>query len=250
MDRYIAKIGSSKHTTGDPSKRLRELHYRHLVTVPFEDLSIHHNQPIELEVNRLYEKVIDYNRGGFCYELNSLFYHLLTHLGYEVSIISARIFDDEGVPGPEYDHMALLVQINELWLCDVGFGDLFLSPIKVMCEDIQFDGRKWFKIERTGEENEYVLLESKDQKRFEKKYLFTLQPKKIPEFYDQCYWKQNHPDSYFVKNKICTIPTPDGRKTLFNSKYIVKSGGLRTHTSIQSSQHESAILQQEFGISI
>ena len=116
MDRYIAKIGSSKHTTGDPSKRLSELHYQHLVTVPFEDLSIHHNQPIELDVNRLYEKVIDCNRGGFCYELNSLFFHLLTHLGYKVSIISARIFDDQGVPGPEYDHMALLVEVNELWL--------------------------------------------------------------------------------------------------------------------------------------
>ena len=248
MDQYIERIASSKPQIDDPSKHLRELHYQHLVTVPFEDLSIHHNQPIDLDVNKLYQKVIVNKRGGFCYELNSLFYHLLTHLGYETTIISARIFDEEGKPGPEYDHMALLVHFDEPWLCDVGFGDLFLSPIRVQCGEVQFDGRKWFKVERNGDE--YVLLESKDQKRFEKKYLFTLKPKKIPEFYEQCLWKQEHPNSYFVKNKICTIPTSDGRKTLFNTKYIVKSGGLRTQVSIQTPQQEKDILWREFGILI
>ncbi len=248
MDQYLKRIAFPEDHITEPERSLKDLHYQHLVNVPFEDLSIHHRQPIELDAEKLHKKVVIRNRGGFCYELNFMFYHLLRSLGYRVHMISARIFDEQGIPGPEYDHMALLAELDDLWLCDVGFGDLFLIPLRMKCNEPVFDGRKWYMIKPAGDE--YLLLESKDKKHFEKKYLFTIRARDIEDFHEQCLWKQNHPDSYFVKNKICTIPTSEGRKTIFNDKLIIKSGDSRSQTTIRDSRQENEILHREFGIFI
>jgi N-hydroxyarylamine O-acetyltransferase len=63
------------------SETLRELHVAHLLTVPFENLSVHARQPIALDDNTLFEKIVKRRRGGFCYEANGLFAALLRALG-------------------------------------------------------------------------------------------------------------------------------------------------------------------------
>ena len=59
------------------AETLRELQVAHLLTVPFENLSIHTRQPIVLDDNALFEKIVRRRRGGFCYEANGLFAALL-----------------------------------------------------------------------------------------------------------------------------------------------------------------------------
>src|SRR5258705_7116675 len=49
---------------------LRELQKAHLISVPFENLSIHSGEPIVLEEDALFAKVVFRRRGGVCYELN------------------------------------------------------------------------------------------------------------------------------------------------------------------------------------
>ena len=101
----------------------------HLLAVPFEDLSIHANERIVLDVNALFDKIVRARRGGFCYELNGLFGALLQTLGFEVVMLSGGVMNPRGEFGPEYDHMALLVTLGERWLVDVGFGDCFREPL-------------------------------------------------------------------------------------------------------------------------
>ena len=114
----------------DPSAAtLRRLHVAHLLSVPFENLSIHWREPIVLEDGALFEKVVRRRRGGFCYELNGLFAALLRALGFHVTMLSAGVASGEGKFGPEFDHMALLVTLPERWLVDVGFGDSFREPL-------------------------------------------------------------------------------------------------------------------------
>src|ERR1035438_9191196 len=84
---------------------LRDLQLAHLLTVPFENLSIHLGEPIVLEQADLVAKVVRMHRGGFCYELNGAFAGLLTALGFRVSMLSARVFGTGGQPGPPFDHM-------------------------------------------------------------------------------------------------------------------------------------------------
>ena len=107
------------------AETLRGLQAAHLLAVPFENLSIHAKQPIVLDDDALFTKIVERGRGGFCYELNGLFAALLRALGFKVEMLSAGVANAEGGFGPDFDHMALMVTLDERWLADVGFGDSF-----------------------------------------------------------------------------------------------------------------------------
>ena len=79
---------------------LKKLQKNHLLNVPFENLDIHNQIPIELNIDRIYEKIVQNNRGGFCYELNGLFYELLLSLDFNAKRVSARVYikDNEYKP--------------------------------------------------------------------------------------------------------------------------------------------------------
>jgi N-hydroxyarylamine O-acetyltransferase len=100
---------------------LRELHRRHLLTVPFENLSIHLDEDISLSRDDLLAKVVDARRGGFCYELNGAFAALLTSLGYHVTHLSARVHTHDRL-GPPFDHLTLKVEseVGEAGVDEVG----------------------------------------------------------------------------------------------------------------------------------
>src|SRR5215813_1352063 len=97
---------------------LRELHLAHLLRVPFENLSIHAREPIVLNDDALFEKIVTRRRGGFCYELNGLFAALLGSLGFDVAKLSAGVARPDGSFSAEFDHMTLLVNLDERWLAD------------------------------------------------------------------------------------------------------------------------------------
>jgi len=88
INNYIRRIeynGSLKPTL----PVLRKLQKQHLLHVAFENLDIHYGRKIILGIGNFFEKIILKGRGGFCYELNGLFYALLSELGFEVKMVSA-----------------------------------------------------------------------------------------------------------------------------------------------------------------
>ena len=106
------------------------LHEAHLLAVPFENLDIHLGREIAAHVASLWTKIIEQNRGGFCYELNGLFALLLRALGFQVDMLSAAVASSTGGFGPEFDHLTLLVHLEEDWIADVGFGESFRQPLR------------------------------------------------------------------------------------------------------------------------
>ena len=110
---YLERIGY-RGPLAPTADTLRRLHVAHLLTVPFENLSIHAGERIVLDDVSLFDKLVTRRRGGFCYELNGLFAALLRELGFQVEMLSARVANREGVFGPEFDHMALLVKLEEI----------------------------------------------------------------------------------------------------------------------------------------
>lgn len=222
------------------------LHECHVRSVPFENLDVQSKVEIKLDVPHLFHKVVTQKRGGFCYELNHLFYHLLKSAGFDVDIISARTYDDEKL-GPEFDHLALIVNLDQkAWLADVAFGDLFVTPVEVIEGRDHFDGRKYFKLE--GADKDWMLWMSADGVQFEQKYQFSTVPRIIDEFEEQCQWKQFSPDSYFVKNTVVTLPTSEGRKSIFNEKLIVKENGERKEAQINGRAQLMRVLDKHFDI--
>jgi N-hydroxyarylamine O-acetyltransferase len=244
VEKYLKRIHCSP---GDGSDLIR-LHENHVRFVPFENVDIHYGKMFDLQVEHLYKKIVEHNRGGFCYELNLLFNELLTSLGYQSRIIEARIFTEEGNSGPPFDHMSVLVEMDKKYLADVGFGDLFLKPLEIR-EGIQSDGLNNFKIERQ-DDFRYVLSMEKEDRSFEKKYVFDLRPVNAEDFYGICIDKQTSSESYFVKNLVCTKPTTTGRVTIFNNNMIERRGSERVITKIEDDGQRRKILEEKFDIRI
>jgi N-hydroxyarylamine O-acetyltransferase len=228
---------------------LCSLHQHHVFNVPFENLDIHYAKEIILEEAAIYKKVVKNYRGGFCYELNLLFHWLLTQMGFKSKIIAARVVDSQAELGPAFDHMCILVDQQQPWLIDVGYGDLFLRPIAVKEDEIQTDDRHFFKIEKYSA-SEYVLLMSPNQVEFTPKYVFSTESQPVANFTRLCHYKQTNPDSYFVKNKVCTKPTLDGRITLFNQKLIHKIGEHQSEYLIEEERQLRKILKSKFNVMI
>ena len=70
----------------------------------------------------------------------------------------------------------------------------------------------------------------------------------IDEFFDQCEYKQLSPDSYFVKNTICTMPTKYGRKTILNDMFKIRNKDEVRETKISGHTDLLKILKDEFNI--
>ncbi len=244
---YLDRIGVEREKISIDEISLWELHEKHLLSIPFEDLDIHSNISIILNINSIFDKVVRGNRGGFCYELNYLFCNLLREIGFEAHFISSRIYSDKGILGPEFDHMSIVVTLKDKWLLDVGYGDLFIRPVKI---ENHSKSKDWFKSYRIDaiEKNKYLLSESLDGKAFSKKYQFSTESKEIEDFEEQCQFKQKSKDSYFVKNLICTLPNPTGRKTVLNNQFIERKNELRTVTEIKGRIEMISILRNSFNI--
>ncbi|GAA3987314.1 hypothetical protein GCM10022384_39060 [Streptomyces marokkonensis] len=151
VDAYLSRLGA-EYPACPTVDALRELHLRHLRTVPFENLSVHLGEEIVLEEKQLLNKVVSARRGGFCYELNGLFGALLAALGYEVTLLAARVYGDGGRLGIPYDHAALRVRTadGDDWLADVGFGAHSHGPLAFAERGEQEDPGGTFRVVEAG----------------------------------------------------------------------------------------------------
>ncbi|MCJ8318398.1 MAG: arylamine N-acetyltransferase [Colwellia sp.] len=239
---YLKRI-NFQHSLNDKKSTLVALHQAHMLSVPFENIDIHLGNKIRLSLPLLFEKIVMKNRGGFCYELNYLFAALLHSCGFKVNLLSAQVFDGD-LPGREFEHLLLLVESEGIiWICDVGFGDSFIRPLKLNTEPVEQLG---YLYKVTSQDEKYVLFRKKIDGRWMPQYLFSLTPQKIGSFTQMCEYQQTSPESTFTKKSVCSIATESGRLTLSNGKFIETSNGNRSEKLIASSKHYRQVLQQYF----
>jgi len=231
------------------AETLRRLHVAHLLTVPFENLSIHAGEPVVLEDESLFDKVVARRRGGFCYELNGLFASLLRALGFRVGMLSAAVARRGGGFGPEFDHMALLVTLEERWLADVGFGDSFVEPLLVDERAEQTQGARAFRIEEGGADR-LVLSQRDAGGDWEPQYRFSLAPHSYEDYAEMCSFHQTSPESHFTRARVCSLLTQEGRVTLSGSRLITTAGGERIERELADDAERDAALLKHFRIKL
>jgi N-hydroxyarylamine O-acetyltransferase len=244
--KYLARIGVEPDHLEPNDEVLRFLQRKHLLTVPFENLDIHWKRPIVLDIEKFYEKIVTSRRGGFCYELNGLFNELLKGLGFQTRLISGRVFNGTE-HGPEYDHAAIIVTIDEdEYLADVGFGDFSTEPLRYSLGAEQQDASGIFVIRRFDEE--HLEVAKRDSEAWKSEYIFKDVPRKLAEFAEMCDFQQYSADSHFTKGKLCSILTGTGRKTLTDRKFKVISAAERSEINVGSAAEFNEILEREFQI--
>lgn len=232
-------------------QNLSALQKTHMQTVPFENLSIHYKQPILLNEQALYNKIVNQYRGGFCYEVNGLFAWLLRGLGYNVELLAAGVSNGSGGFGPEFDHMTLLVHLEEDYLVDVGFGDSFQEPLRVNFRGEQRQGGITYQLSAEGE----ALVLSKqnimdENPNLQPQYRFMLIPHQMKEYEGMCHYHQTSPDTPFTQKRICSRATENGRYSLSDLKLIVTETGRKEERILTSEDEFEAALKDYFGIDL
>jgi N-hydroxyarylamine O-acetyltransferase len=226
---------------------LRRLHHAHLLAVPFENLDIHRGCSIVLDFDALFDKVVGRRRGGFCYELNGLFGWLLGELGFDVTMISARVANERGELSPEFDHMALLVRLDRVWLADVGFGASSREPLPLdESEEQQWDGVA-YALARDGAG---WMLIGRDEHGVRPQYRFTPLARQFEEFEPMCRYHQTSPESHFTRKRVCSLATSEGRVTLSDMRLIVTRGAERSERHLADDAEYATTLRELFGIEL
>jgi len=261
IDAYLQRI--NYNGSREPSaETLRALQVAHLRSVPFENLSIHAGEPIVLNDEALFTKIVEKKRGGFCYEVNGLFAALLRALGFEVTMLAAGVAKSprsngetplivgdltENDFGPIFDHMTLMVNLTERWLADVGFGDSFLEPLLLDARDEQLQNDRLFKIAELGDD--LVLLRRNPREEWTAQYRFNLQPHEYVDYDEMCRYHQTSPNSHFTRAPLCSLPIADGRITLSDTRLITTSDSThsRNEQSLNDEQYQE-VLREKFGI--
>ena len=238
----IAYTGSRDPT----AETLRHLHRAHMLSVPFENLDISLGRKIVCEEEGFLRKIVEQRRGGFCYELNGAFAALLRELGFEVTLLSARVPREDGSSSPEFDHLALRVDLEGPWLADVGFGDLFNGPVRLETgQEQEQDGRRFRIVEQDGR---LQLDRTGPDSRWRRQYSFTLVPRGLDEFAPMCHYHQTSPESPFTRKKVCSMATPDGRITISDRRLIITTNGEKKERQLNSEDEWQCALQEYLGI--
>ncbi|MCX4696554.1 arylamine N-acetyltransferase [Streptomyces sp. NBC_01408] len=203
---YLARIGASRPAEANLAA-LAELTERHVLTVPFENLDYHLGQEVHLD-ERVVEKIVHQGRGGACYEVNPAFGLLLEALGYQVEILSARVRRPDGLGAP-LGHLALRVTVaGDAYLVDVGFRRNPRRPLLLGTEAVQYDPDGAFRF-GSPDQGEFDLIRDG-----EPMYRVDGRARELAEFRPSLWWFRTCPDSPFLQDVFCSLPTVEGRVTL------------------------------------
>lgn len=243
---YLRRIGLAARPSVD-EEGLRQLQVAHLQSVPFENLDIVAGRPLSLDLGALHAKVIGARRGGFCYELNGLLAVLLEDLGFRVARLAAETWSqDSDSWGPPMDHLVLRVDLDRPWLVDVGFGDAFREPLRLVDGAEQadpggatfglspVDGR-WLLWKRFPGANGQTPL-----------FRFDEEPHQLADFVPMCHWQETE-SPFFVGHRIVERLTPRGRSVLYDDRLITHVGTNRSERNVPEPEIRS-VLKQVFGI--
>ncbi|WP_265111556.1 arylamine N-acetyltransferase family protein [Halosolutus halophilus] len=259
--RYLDRIGL------DPDRRpdrdgaaLERLQRAHVTSVPFETLAVagdpfdrFEGDGISVQIDPLYEKIVERRRGGFCYELNSLFAWLLDGLGFDVDAVAARVVSD-GEPGLPAAHRSTLVTLSDgrRYVVDVGMGTPTMRRPIALSGDregrVDEAGVEWRVVERDRPDADFATqYREPGDEAWTDRYVFATTPRDSSYFAATPDHLVAAPESPFTGDPVVSMATDRGHVKLRPDAVIRTEGRLRCERSIGADEWDE-LLDREFGI--
>uniref|UniRef100_A0A8C0F9L5 arylamine N-acetyltransferase n=1 Tax=Bubo bubo TaxID=30461 RepID=A0A8C0F9L5_BUBBB len=228
IQEYFARISYNKSHKDADLQTLTDIFQHHIQAIPFENLSMHCGEPIELDLQSTYNKIVRKNRGGWCLESNHLLFWALQELGYDTCILGGNSYEPaERAYTAEMNHILLKVVIKgDSYIVDAGFGGAYQSwqPLMLISGKDQpqtpgifrfmEDNGTWFfeKVKRKHyiPEQSVPSTDTPELGNIRKIYTFTLEPRHIDDFQELNTYLQVSPDNILRKKSICSLQTTEG----------------------------------------
>jgi N-hydroxyarylamine O-acetyltransferase len=239
---YLERIGHGWHVR-PKLPTLRSLHRAHVSAIPFENLDVQLGLTPSLEPEAIYAKLVERRRGGWCYEMNGLFGAALQAIGFDVTRLACGVMRQDGGDERLGTHLALLVECDGPWLCDVGFGGALLEPLPLAAG------------EREDAPYGVSLAQTDDgcwrfTERFHTPFGYDFRPEPADEalLAAKRDWQATHADSNFTLNFVAQKRLPESHLALRGRVLTERTaGGTTTHTIADADEFTSA-LAERFGI--
>ncbi|WAU83977.1 arylamine N-acetyltransferase [Streptomyces sp. Qhu-G9] len=239
---YLDRISAQRPEKAE-LEPLRTLQMRHLLSVPFENLGYHLGEEIHMD-ERVVDKIVRERRGGGCYEVNPALSFLLESLGYDVSVMPGRVWIKGELTAP-LCHLALKVRVEgHSWLVDVGFGRNSRYPLSLETEEVQDDPHGRFQVGAADDGGIDVRSNGTLQYR-----VYDV-PCRVSDFGPTLWWYRTAPESPFLQNLFCSLPTENGRVTLKEDELTVVVGGDRESRRLADESEILEAYDKWFGIKL
>jgi len=250
---YLHYLGLSDSAIANRAN-LDRLIAAHLERVPFENVNVLLDRPIDLDADALFAKVVEGGRGGYCFEINSLFARLLLALDYRVSLLVGRVRWGLAADAPRTmaSHLLLRVELPEgSFIVDIGFGAP--TPFRAIPLAGQDDlGEFPFRLQAPTQAGGHYALETRNgDGGWATVYHFELQTQHWVDYIARNWYTSTHPDSVFRQMLMAARTEGTTRLTLgngnFNRRY---ADGRVEQQRITSAVELVEVLRNEFHLNL
>lgn len=255
---YLNRIGLSTAPATD-SDGLSILQRAHRLAIPFENLDIPLGRGISLDPDAVFEKIVARRRGGYCFEQNLLFRHVLDRIGFEARPLLARVWLGADGIQPRTHTLSLVTFDGQPWIADAGFGGSYTPPMAL--EDGGFatapDGAAYrlrqdhhhgWMLERLGDR---MLTDGRSgDEGWQPQYSFTLDHVADADLEMSNHWTSTRPNTRFTSLHIVSLALPNGFAALTGRHYSRRNGDQHVQAEIESAKAYRLRLNFIFGISL
>ena len=248
---YFERIGYSENG-GAPLERLRQVHFRHMLSIPFENLNVYLKKEISLTPEDIERKFLVERRGGYCFEQNALFFLALSEMGFQVKPLVVRLFR-QGTGFAGFTHRQNMVQIgSDRYAVDVGYGgNCFTLPVKLEFGTVQEQTHATYRVvEDDTDSYDYIVqILDKDTGEFVNMVAILDTPATDEDFIIGNFYTSQNPASFFRGHIMCSLYTETGRHSLFDNRLtVLENGGTRVIEVTQDSLGD--ILKEYFMLDV
>jgi N-hydroxyarylamine O-acetyltransferase len=214
--------------------------------IPFENFDVVLGRSIGLEPEKLFDKLVRTNRGGYCFELNGLFLMALQTFGFDARALLARVHK-EGIPSGRGHQLSLVSCEGETRLADVGFGsNTPRSPLKFVVDQPMTSHGQTVRLVETRQFGTMLQLQSGSG--WEDLYSFDLEYVCPGDIEMGNFYTSTSPKSFFRSARVAALPLDRGSITLLDEKLTITRDGQVKHIQLVENEHYIEYLEKFFGI--
>ena len=217
--------------------------------IAFENIDVFLGLGVSLQIEDLVDKILLRKRGGYCFELNLLFAHLLECLGYKISLHLGRVWLRNPPSVPMRNHLCLIATIDgQQLLTDVGFGARApRKPLNLAKLEPVDDGDGSIRLtDRNGEKLVQRMIEGHwtDQYSFETGLAYHSDIEAANFFMSQS------PSSHFRDDLFVGLFTDEGRLGMWNGQLTATEGDGKSSSRVHGFREWTDLLRDPFGIDL
>ena len=247
LDAYLRRIGAA--TAGSGRETLVAVQRAHRLAVPFENLDIPLGRGIDIRPDRLFDKIVERRRGGYCFEQNALFLGMLRALGFEARPLLARVWL-MAESTPPRTHTLNLVEVDGAQhIADAGFGGGYTPPMPLRADEVATseDGVR-HRLRRDPEHD--WMLERDAGTGWAPQYSFTIERVWPADLEAANHWTSTRPNTRFTTLRIVSKALPDGYASLVERTLTLSRGGGAEVSEIEDVESYRSTLANGFGLDL